>query len=195
MPREGLTPDVVTEAAAGIVDAYGVAALTLARLAAHLGVAAPSLYKHVAGQDDLMVRVSALSLRRLNDELTTAAIGRSGHEALLSIARAYRRFAVEHPGLYTLTQGPLRRDSDAQQTEALRALKLFDAVTRSFDVPEDLSVHATRVVRASLHGFADIESRGGFQLPQSLDESFELIVEAVHGWLTGLRRRTRAESR
>ena len=193
MPREGLSPEIVTEAAAGIVDAHGLTALTLARLAARLGVAAPSLYKHIAGQDDLILRVSTLSLRRLNTELTNAAIGRSGREALFSIAHAYRRFAIEHSGLYTLTQGPLRPDSDAQQTEALRALKVFDAVIRSYGVPEDLSVHATRVVRASLHGFADIEARGGFQLPQSVDQSFELTVEAAHAWLRNLCRRDHAE--
>ena len=190
MPREGLNPDIVTEAAAAIVDFDGLAALTLARLAARLGVAAPSLYKHIAGQDDLIVRVSTLSLRRLNSELTTAAIGRSGREALSSIAQAYRRFAIEHAGLYRLTQGALKLGSDAQQSEVRSALKVFDAVIRSYGVPEDLSVHATRFVRASLHGFVDIEARGGFQLSQSLDESFELLVEAVHGWLSGLCRRT-----
>ena len=190
MPREGLTPDLVTEAAANIVDTHGLAALTLARLAALLGVAAPSLYKHVAGQDDLIARVSTLSLRRLNDELTTAALGRSGHDALSSMAQAYRRFAIEHGGLYSLTQGALRPDTGSQHTEALRALKVFDAVVRSYGVPESLSVHATRAVRASLHGFADIERRGGFQLPQSVDESFEFIVEAVHGWLAHLRSQT-----
>ena len=106
---------------------------------------------------------------------------------------AYRRFAIEHAGLYTLTQGALRSDPDAQQTEARRVLKVFDAVIRSYGVPEHLSVHATRVVRASLHGFADIEARGGFHLPQSVDESFELVVEAAHAWLEHLRRRDRAE--
>ncbi len=193
MPREGLSPEVVTEAAAAIVDAHGLAALTLTRLAARLGVAPPSLYKHIGGQEDLILRVSTLSLRRLNDELTTAAMARSGREALLSMAHAYRRFAIEHAGLYTLTQGALRPDSDAQQTEARRVLKVFDAVISSYRVPDDLSVHATRVVRASLHGFVDIEARGGFQLPQSLDDSFELIVEAAHAWLKSLCRRDHAE--
>ena len=187
MPREGLNPDIVTEAAAAIVDADGVAALTLARLATRLGVAAPSLYKHIGGQDDLTLRVSILALRHLNAELTTAAIGRSGREALLSIAQAYRRFAVEHAGLYALTQGPLRPDSDAQQSEVRHALKVFEAVIGSYGAPENLSVHATRMVRASLHGFADIEARGGFQLSQSVDESFGLLVEAVHSWLSSLR--------
>ncbi len=193
MPREGLSPEVVTEAAAAIVDAHGLAALTLARLAARLSVAPPSLYKHIGGQDDLIHRVSTLSLRRLNDELTTAAMARSGREALSSIAHAYRRFAIEHAGLYTLTQGALRPDSGAQQAEAQRVLKVFDAVISSYGVPDGLSVHATRVIRASLHGFVDIEARGGFGLPQSVDDSFDLIVEAAHAWLRSLCSRDHAE--
>ena len=194
MPRETLSPEVITDAAAAIVDTHGLAALTLARLAARLGVAPPSLYKHIGGQDDLILRVSTLSLRRLNDELTTAAMARSGREALLSIAHAYRRFAIEHTGLYSLTQGALRADSDAQQTEARRVLKVFDAVISSYRVPDELSVHATRVVRASLHGFVDIEARGEFHLPQSVDDSFKLIIEAAHAWLKSLRRRDHAKS-
>ena len=193
MPREGLNPEVVTEAAAAIVDVHGFAALTLARLAARLGVAPPSLYKHIGGQDDLVLRVSTLSLRRLNDELTTAAMGRSGRDALWSIAHAYRRFAIEHPGLYTLTQGPLRPDSDAQQTEAQRVLKVFDAMISGYGVPDNLSVHAIRVVRASLHGFVDIEARGGFQLSEAVDDSFSFVVTAAHAWLTSLCGRERVK--
>src|SRR5882672_7005431 len=104
MPRKGLDTEIVTEAAARIVDADGLAALTLARLAAEFGVAAPSLYKHVAGLDDLILRVTTLSIRRLTDELTAAVLGRSGRQALISVAQAYRSFAVKHASLYALTQ-------------------------------------------------------------------------------------------
>ena len=193
MPREGLGPEVVTAAAADIVDAHGPAALTLARLAARLGVAAPSLYKHIGGLDDLTLRVTALAMGRLADALTTAALGRSGRDALAAIAQAYRRFAVDHAGLYTLTQGGLRLDSDAQQSEARRVLKVLDAVIDGYGLPRDLSVHALRVIRASLHGFADIQARGGFQLSQSVDESFEFMVDALQAWLGALRGPRQAE--
>ena len=186
MARERLSSAIVTEAAAAIVDADGLDGLTLARLAARLGVAPPSLYKHIGGQDDLLLRVSALALKQLGDVLTAAAMARAGHGALVSIAQAYRRFAIDHPGLYILVQGPLSPDSDAQQREARRVIEVFGAVIRSYDVPDAVSVHAIRAVRASLHGFVDIEVRGGFQLPQSIDDSFALVVEATHGWLTGL---------
>ncbi len=190
MPRAGLDTEIVTEAAAGIVDAAGLAALTLARLAADLGVAPPSLYKHVAGLDDLILRVTTLSIRRLTDNLTAAVLGRSGRQALLAIAEAHRRFAIEHVGLYSLTQAALKPGSPAQQAEASRAVEVLAAAIRSYSVPDDLLIHAIRVVRAGLHGFADIEARGGFQMPYSVDESFLVLIDALDASLSNLGRRT-----
>ena len=48
MPRAGLNTDRVVAAAAELADEVGLDQLTLAALAARLGVRQPSLYKHVA---------------------------------------------------------------------------------------------------------------------------------------------------
>ena len=189
MPRVGLDPATVTAAAAAIVDADGPNALTLVRLAADLGVAPPSLYKHVAGFDDLTIRVATLSMRYLADYLTAAAVGRSGRDALTAIAAAYRRFAVEHAGLYSLAQVAPKPGSIAHQAEATRAIDIFRAVIRSYNVPDNLSIHAIRTVRAGLHGFADIEARGGFELPYSVDDSFLVLTDALDASLLNLGRR------
>ena len=194
MPKAGLDPATVTAAAVVIVDADGPDALTLARLAADLGVAPPSLYKHVAGLDDLIIRVATSSIRQLADTLTAAAVGRSGREALVAIAAAYRRFAVEHAGLYSLTQAAPKPGSTAHQAEALRAVEVVGAVTRSYGVPDDLSIHAIRMVRAGLHGFADIEARGGFGMPHAVDESFMVLADALDASLLHLGRRAGTKS-
>lgn len=191
LPRAGLSPTIVTEAAAVIVDAEGAAALTLTRLAADLGVAPPSLYKHVSGLDDLLIRVTTLAIRRLNDDLTAAALGRSGRQALLAIAEAYRRFALDHAGLYASTQAAPEPGSVTQRAEVSRALAILNAVIAGYSIPDNLSIHAIRVVRAGLHGFADIEARGGFRFPQSVDESFLVLVDALDASLGSLSRRTR----
>jgi AcrR family transcriptional regulator len=191
MPRQGLDTEIVTEAAARIVDADGLAALTLARLAAELGVAAPSLYKHVAGLDDLILRVTTLSIRRMTDDLTAAVLGRSGRQALLSVAQAYRSFAVKHASLYALTQSGIDPTSTVQKAEAARAVEILGAAIRSYNLPDDRLIHAIRVVRAGLHGFADIEARGGFQMALSVDESFLVLIEALDASLTSLGKRTK----
>ena len=186
MPRAGLDPEIVTQAAAAIVDADGLGALTLARLAATLGVAPPSLYKHVGGIEDLTIRVTTLAIRRLADGLVAAAIGRSDGQALHAIAEAYRRFAVDHAGLYLLTQAAPHPTSTEQGVEVARALAVFGAVVAGYDIRDKRAVHAIRLIRAGLHGFADIEARRGFQMSASVDESFRLLVEALDTSLRAL---------
>ena len=90
MPRAGLDPEIVTEAAAAIVDAEGLAAMTLARLAASLRVAPPSLYKHIGGLEDLTVRVATLAIRRLVDRLVAR---RSGARPAMHFTRPRKRTA------------------------------------------------------------------------------------------------------
>ena len=41
-------------------------------------------------------------------------------------------------------------------------------------------VHATRVLRACLHGFVSLEERGDFGMPHDVDASFDLLVQALH---------------
>ena len=190
MSRVGLDARIVTEAAADIVDSDGLAALTLTRLAATLRVAPPSLYKHVGGLEDLTVRVTTLAIRRLADRLVAAAIGRSGSKALNAIAAAYRRFATEHGGLYPLTQSAPEPRSAEQQIEVAHALGVFTAVVAGYGTPDEVVVHAIRLTRAALHGFVDIESRGGFQMTDCVDQSFRLLVDVLDTSLQALSGRT-----
>src|SRR3954471_20727803 len=104
MPRSGLDSDAVVAAAAGLADAEGLEAVTLARVAAQLGVKSPSLYVHVDGLAGLRGDIAARGAREINAVLQAAVAGRSGHEALTALADAYRAWAVEHPGVYAATQ-------------------------------------------------------------------------------------------
>ncbi|MGZ3714794.1 MAG: TetR family transcriptional regulator, partial [Ktedonobacterales bacterium] len=49
--RAGLDQEAVIQAAADLVDAEGMDALSLARLAETLGVRTPSLYNHISSLD------------------------------------------------------------------------------------------------------------------------------------------------
>ncbi len=164
--------------------------MTLARLAASLGIAPPSLYKHVDGLEDLTVRVATLAIRRLVDGLVAAAIGRSAGQALHAVAEAYRRFAMDHAGLYLLTQAAPEPACAEQRVEVARALEVFGAVVAGYGIPDRLAVHAIRLIRAGLHGFADIEARRGFQMTASIDESFRMLIEALDTSLHALSGRT-----
>ena len=98
MPRAGLDPEAVVGAAAALADEDGLGQLTLARLAAALGIRTPSLYSHVDGLADLQARLGARGAREMAVALQAAAAGRAGADALRAVAGAYRGYAHAHPG-------------------------------------------------------------------------------------------------
>jgi AcrR family transcriptional regulator len=183
MPRAGLDPDVVVRRAGGLIDEHGADALTLARVAGELGVATPSLYKHIGGLDDLLGRVAVAATAELAARLGAASRGRSGRDALQAIADEYRRFAREHPGTYPLTQRP--QDTDAWTAVATDTVAAVVAALSGYGVEEG-DVHRIRFVRSALHGFVHLECSGGFGLPTSVDESFRYLVDALDATLRTL---------
>jgi AcrR family transcriptional regulator len=179
MPRAGLDAASVVAAAARLADRDGLDQLTLARLAAELGVRAPSLYAHVGGLADLRDRVGALGVAELTEVLSEAATGRAGREALHAVAVAYRAYARMRPGVYAALQRAPAGDEDERQAAAARLVGVLIAVLRGYGLEGDDAVHAVRLLRSALHGFVSLESAGGFALPLGLEESYERLVEMV----------------
>ena len=112
MPRAGLDTEAVVAAAAGLADDVGLERLTLAGLAAALGIRTPSLYAHVDGLPDLRARMGARGARELATQLQLAAAGRSGADALRAVAGAYRAYAHAHPGRYAAMQAASEREEN-----------------------------------------------------------------------------------
>ena len=163
MPRAGLDADVVVRRAAELVDAEGVASLTLSRVAAALGVAAPSLYKHVGGLGDLTDRLALAATRAFGDALARSSRGVSSRDALAALAAAYR--------------GPEWEQAAAEVVDEItRALAGYGAGAAD--------VHRIRYVRSALHGFTDLERVGGFRQPESVDETFARLVDALDAELS-----------
>ena len=180
MPRAGLDPATVVAAAADLADEIGFAALTMGALAERLGVRTPSLYKHVAGQDDLNRRIAALALGEAGDAMGSAVQGRAGREALGAAARALRAFVLAHPGRYAATLGlDLTDPDDLLAVAAMRGIEPLTAVLRGYDLPSGDATHALRALRSIFHGFATIEAGGGFQWGTATDESFEWLIDLV----------------
>ncbi len=115
--------------------------------------------------------------------------GASAAARLHRMGHAYRRFATERPGLYAAT---LRAPAAGERDVAKAAGDLTAFVLRllaSFGLPDEDLVHAARSVRSGLHGFVALEAVGGFGLPQSVDESFERLLDDLEAALRSRRRR------
>lgn len=185
MPRAGLTPAVVVAEAARVADEVGLERLTLASVAQQLGVALPSLYKHVRGLDGLQQQLAVLSVRDLTAAMSTAAVGRSGRDALHAAAAAIRAYAKAHPGRYAATLRAPSPDDPAHQAAAAAAVEVLLAVLAGYDLDGDRAIHAARATRSALHGFVALELAGGFGLPQSVDASYTQLVDALDRALRG----------
>ncbi|MEP6985876.1 MAG: TetR-like C-terminal domain-containing protein [Chloroflexota bacterium] len=175
--RAGLDPQMVVQAAAEIIDREGQAALTLAALAAHFKVAVPSLYNHVGGMPGLQQQLALLGRRQLTQQLGRAVMGKSGDDAIMAMADAYRAYVKTHPGLYASTL----HVADASDTESRaaedEAVEIALKVLAYYDLRDEMALHMVRGFRSLVHGFASLEVAGGFGIPLDLDESFRLLIQ------------------
>lgn len=179
MPRAGLTPERVVREAGELADEDGWSRLTLAGLAARLGVRQPSLYKHIGSLDDLHRGISLAAKRELGEVIARAAVGRSGRDALAEVCRAYRGWVLEHPGRYAATvRAPAPDDQEDQQASAEVVAVVVD-VLAGFGLEDERAIDAARTVRSAVHGFVVLEASGGFGLPRGLDTSFDFLVETL----------------
>jgi AcrR family transcriptional regulator len=183
-PRVGLSTSAVVDAALAIIDRHGVDGLTLAAVAERVGVATPSLYKHVGSLAELRTLVGLRILDEMTERFTAEVIGRSGDEAVARLMRCYRAYAVEHPRRYAAVPlDPLHHP--AQAAAGGRLLEVILAVLRGYGLRDSAAVHATRRLRVIAHGFTSLEVNGGFGLPEDLDETYDQLISI---YLTSLHR-------
>ncbi|WP_372672402.1 TetR/AcrR family transcriptional regulator [Amycolatopsis kentuckyensis] len=183
-PRAGLTTDAVVDLALKIIDASGPEALTLAKVAERANVAAPSLYKHVKNLADLRRLIDLRVVQEMAETLTKAATGREGGDAVRAVADAYRDYLRRHPRrTHALATAPDETDTELSKATHAVAEVVF-AVLRPYGFDHARAVHATRSLRAAVHGFAGLEASGGFGRPEDVDQSFEVLKTMLVQGLT-----------
>ncbi|MET7463001.1 WHG domain-containing protein [Nonomuraea sp. NPDC005501] len=181
MARAGLTAERVTEAAADLADAVGFENITVSALARHFGVKDASLYAHLRNLQDLRERVAMLAAGELADRIAAAVAGRSGKEAMVAFANAYRDYALAHPGRYTATQA-VRVDPAvlARSTAYVRTIELTHAMLRAYKLAEPDLTDAGRLMRSAFHGYISLEANGGFSHSREVRRSWERALDGLH---------------
>lgn len=184
MPRAGLSPDAVVDAALEILDARGSDGLTLKAIADATGVAAPSLYKHVRGLPELRRLLVIRILNETAEQMGTVVMGRAGDDALQAYLTEYRRLASEYPHRHALIERA-SYDDPAFAAASERLVNVAYAVVRGFGLEGEDLVHAVRCVRAAVTGFVSLELGLGYRAPTETDASFAYLSRVL---ATGLRR-------
>lgn len=185
MPRAGLDPAALVSAGASLVDEVGFDGLTMGLLAERVGVKTPSLYKHVASLEALQRSIANQAKRELTEAVARSAVGRSGPDAVRACADTWRRWVLDHPGRYTATvRAPTVDEEEEDRRVANEGLRVLYDVLAGFTLRHTHRIDAARVLRSALHGFATLESAGGFGLPRDVDRSFSFLVDTL---IAGLR--------
>jgi AcrR family transcriptional regulator len=183
MARAGLTTDVVVRAGVDLADEVGLEQVTVSALARSLDVRVASLYSHVGGSEDLRTRMALLALDELADLVAAALAGRSGKDALVAFAGAYRDHARRHPGRWAATQVRLSPEAAASGPGGRHA-ELTRAMLRGYGLTPTDETHAVRLVGSVLRGFTALELGGGFDhSAPSPDRTWPRILDGVDDML------------
>ena len=147
-----------------LLESEGEAALSMRRLAAGMGIRAPSLYKHVPDKAALELALVADGLAEMGEALDAA------EPTLAGLAGAYRGWALAHPHLYRLvTERPLPRDRLPAGLEQRAAAPLLAVAGDE---------HRARALWASAHGLVALELAGRFPPDADLDAAWAALVAA-----------------
>lgn len=169
----GLARADVIAAAVTVTNKGGIENLNLRDVAEQLGVRSPSLYHHVDGLKGLRREVALFAAKQLSDALSQAIDSDDDQQSLYALARAYRNFAKKQPGLLGATFPAPRPGEDDELYNAMASVvSIFLEILAKHGIDGDRAIHAIRNLRSYLHGFVDLETRGGFGMPQNIEESF-----------------------
>jgi AcrR family transcriptional regulator len=174
---EPLTPQEIYETALRMVDAGGVEALSMRKLAAELDVNPMSLYHHVESKTALMRQLCVLAGSQL--ELPPKD-DTPWPDRLRALGHAYRSMARAHPALWSHIQAHPELLSPEDRIWAA----LCD-ILRAADVPDAELAHIGEALHAFVAGFITAENRGalgrwtGGDVERTLDIAVDLIVAGL----------------
>ena len=139
----------VLDAARRMVESGGAASVSMRKLAAELGVAPPSIYRHAGSREQVLNQL----VDELLDELGEIhAVGDAPAERIASIARTIRRQVRDHPELVDLAHELGRGPATSFPGQVALAREVSAAGLSGAD-----AAHAVRAVLFLVGGFILLE--------------------------------------
>ena len=179
MKRKVDINDIIT-CAIDILDNQGLDYVTLKEISSRLSIQSPSLYNHVKGLDDILVKVANKSFENLYDSLVNSVIGLDKKKAFYELSNQYRKFYMLHKGQYVLIQQVKLWNKDKTVSdESDNFLHLLKQILKQFNLSERDTTHFIRAWRSYMHGFLLLETNGSFALNEDVDTSFNYGLDIL----------------
>ena len=188
----------LVDAALGVVESDGIAALTLRDLTRTVGVSASAAYRHFPSRDHLVAEVS----QRARQQLATALIEarsevtnsgpRSGRalRRFAAIGKGYVRFAIEEPRLFeaAFVHCPVRPSTPDDPDAWGVLVEAIDDMADTGAIPAERRADAPIIAWSGVYGLAMILTRSirPPDLPPT-DADVALIDSVVQGIIRSLR--------
>jgi AcrR family transcriptional regulator len=170
-PDGKITRDLVLATALELIDRDGVDALSMRRLARELGRDPMILYRYAPNKAALLDGVAETVLAQLKVDPTD----RDWAGQLRTVARAYRRLALAHPGVVTLlVTRPLATPLALRPRGSLRPLEDILALLTSAGFSGADALHIYRALFGFLHGHVLNELQELVDNPEETDDLLRL---------------------
>jgi AcrR family transcriptional regulator len=147
----------ILRTALAAADEGGLDGVTMRAVAQRVGVSAMALYPHVASKQALLDGMVDVLLAELLPTLDSLPADADWWTRLATLARSFRRLAVEHPSAFSLL---LSRP--AVTPEALRATDVLYSALLDAGVPDADVARVERLISTFVIGFAASQVNGRF---------------------------------
>jgi len=178
----------VLEAAISAVEAGGMEAVNIRKIAANAGYSVGSVYKHFADQDALLLAVNSVTLDRIKNVMATAVEGIETPLARLkALAKAYLEFARDNRNLWTtlfnhrLPDGKEVPEWHIQENIALLGFIAAPMKELSPQLGEEALAARSRTAFAAVHGLVTISLEARFVglSGDKLEHEMNFLVERL----------------
>ncbi len=182
--RARTSRDAIIVAAREILEAEGIDAVVMERVAVRVGVRGPSLYKHVPNRASLIRAVAEAVVDDLARVIAHAAATNDPAAALRATAVAYRAFVRANPHGYGLLFAPLATEMQPDPTSIADLGRPIVAAVSAL-TGEEGALERARTFVAWAHGAVSMELAGAFRLGGDLDVAYEAGIEMILAGISG----------
>ncbi|MCV0427464.1 MAG: TetR/AcrR family transcriptional regulator [Roseibium sp.] len=180
----------VLDAAIKAVEAGGLEAVNIRKIAAQAGYSVGSVYKHYADQDELLIAVNTVTLERIRTVMREAVTEIDDPlDQLKMLARSYLEYARNNRNLWTtlfvhrLPEGRPAPEAHIQGNIALLAFIAAPLHKLDPGFSEEELAARTRTCFAAVHGLVEISLEERFigLSGELMDKELMFLVEQLAG--------------